>query len=102
MWQSNKIGNIYNLFDVQGALLLTEVLKEREAQLELKRLKEAASEGQDLEWVEQAQREYEEGILRDQQDAAKRIEKAHRNASFQKAQSVSPSNTFLKDNYYCR
>lgn len=44
----------------QSALLFTEVLKEREAQLELKRLKEKAAEGRDKEYLEKWQREYED------------------------------------------
>ncbi len=73
-------------FFCQGALLLTEVLKEREAQLELKRLKEAALAGQDQDWLEKARREYEESILRDQNEAQKRMLRMKDTASFQKAQ----------------
>ena len=61
-------------------------MKEREAQIELKRLKEKASAGQDKEWLELARREYEEGILKDQDQARQRIGKAGETASFQKAQ----------------
>lgn len=70
----------------QSALMLTEVLKEREAQLELKRLKEQASHGKDREWLEQAQREHEEAIRQDQAKAAGRIIAAADNQKFLKAQ----------------
>jgi len=69
-----------------GALLLTEVLKEREAQLELKRLKEKALEGQDNDWLEKARKDYEEGILRDQEQARKQIAQLKDTAKFQTAQ----------------
>lgn len=69
-----------------SALMLTEVLKEREAQLELKKLKEKANEGQDKEWLAKATREYEEGIKTDQAKAANRIKAAKDNASFQLSQ----------------
>ncbi|XP_046568387.1 coiled-coil domain-containing protein 173-like [Haliotis rubra] len=69
-----------------GALLLTEVLKEREAQLELKQLKERASEGKDQEWLELQRREYEEGIQKDHAKAAARIAAASETAAFQTAQ----------------
>ena len=65
---------------------MTEVLKEREAQIELKRLKEKASAGKDREWLDLARHEYEEGTLKDQDEARERIRKASENASFQKAQ----------------
>ena len=67
-------------------MVLTEVLKEREAQIELRRLKEKASAGKDNEWLHLARREYEEGILKDQDEARERIHKAADTASFQKAQ----------------
>jgi len=69
-----------------GALLLTEVLKEREAQLELTRLKEGAVARQDKEWLEIARRDYEEGILRDQAQAGKSIKLTRDHADFQKLQ----------------
>ena len=67
-------------------MLLTEVLKERDAQLELMKLKEKANEGKDKEWLERARKEYEEEILRDQDAAAQRIKASRENAAFQKAQ----------------
>ncbi|XP_074659514.1 cilia- and flagella- associated protein 210-like [Tubulanus polymorphus] len=69
-----------------GALLLTEVLKEREAQLELKSLMSKADEGRDREWLEQTQREMEHGIREDQQAALQRLVKRKDCADFQKAQ----------------
>ena len=66
--------------------MLTEVLKEREAQLELKRLKEQASVGKDKEWLERARQEYEEAIRIDQAKAADRIVAAGENQQFLKAQ----------------
>lgn len=53
--------------------MLTEVLKEREAQIELKRLQEKASEGKDAEWLKLAKREHENAILHDQEKAKERI-----------------------------
>ena len=68
--------------------MLTEVLKEREAQIELKKLKESASAGKDKEWLERSRRGYEDGILRDQEEAVKRMQKLKITADFQKAQYV--------------
>ena len=59
---------------------------EREAQLELKRLKEQASVGKDKEWLERARQEYEEAIRIDQAKAADRIIAAGENQQFLKAQ----------------
>ncbi|XP_060553680.1 cilia- and flagella- associated protein 210-like [Ruditapes philippinarum] len=84
-----KTQQYYQTDRVKGfhsALMLTEVLKEREAQLELKRLKEQASHGKDKEWLEIAQREYEEAIRLDQTKAAERIIAAAENQGFLKAQ----------------
>lgn len=66
--------------------MLTEVLKEREAQLELKRLKEHATQGKDKEWLERARQDYEEAIRVDQAKAAERIVAAADNQKFLKAQ----------------
>ena len=70
----------------QSALQLTEVLKERDAQLEFKQLKEAAMQGKDKAYLEQAQRDLEEAIRRDQEEAQKRIIAAKQNKGFIKAQ----------------
>lgn len=69
-----------------GALLLTEVLKERDAQLDLKRAREAAMEGNDMELFLRAQRELEEGILADQEKALKRMQDRKANSEFQTQQ----------------
>lgn len=90
-----KLTNLIILFIcLQSALMLTEVLKEREAQLELKRLKEQASHGKDKEWLEIAQREHEEAIRLDQTKAAERLINAAENQSFLKAQYVVLSHIF--------
>jgi flagellar biosynthesis/type III secretory pathway protein FliH len=81
--------------------MLTEVLKEREAQLELKRLKEQASHGKDKEWLEIAQREYEEAIRLDQTKAAERIIAAAENQGFLKAQYVLSVFYSLIRKLYC-
>ena len=60
-------------------------MKEREAQLELKRLR-ASNTDLDKEQLAQARREYEEAVLRDQAAAAERRQKAMSCADFQKAQ----------------
>ncbi|ESP01910.1 hypothetical protein LOTGIDRAFT_225029 [Lottia gigantea] len=69
-----------------GALLLTEVLKEREAQIELKKVKKQAIAGKDEDWLRLAQQEYEEGIRRDQEKAATRIKNTLETRSFQQLQ----------------
>ena len=66
--------------------MLTEVLKEREAQLELKRLQAQASEGQDKEWLDKARQEHELAIRQDQEQAYKRIKASKENQHFLKAQ----------------
>ncbi|XP_070566721.1 cilia- and flagella- associated protein 210-like [Ptychodera flava] len=69
-----------------GALLLTEVLKEREAQIELKRAKERASAGKDKELLARHQRELEMGILEDQAKALRAIEEKRKIQGFQREQ----------------
>ena len=71
---------------IQSALQLTEVLKERDAQLELKRLRAAAGKDVDAQYKAIEQQEYEKGVLRDQQEAAERMQKARQNIGFVKAQ----------------
>lgn len=73
---------------LQSALQLTEVLKERDAQLEFRQLKEAAAQGKDRAYLEQQQRDLEEAIRRDQLEAQKHIEAAKKNTKFVKAQWV--------------
>jgi hypothetical protein len=62
------------------------VLKEREAQLELKRLMELGGKDKDKDFVERARRDYEEAILKEQDAAMDRIRQARETAAFQKAQ----------------
>lgn len=84
-----KTQQYYQTDRVKGfhsALMLTEVLKEREAQLELKRLQAQANEGKDKEWLDKARREHEEAIRLDQEQAFGRIMAAKTNQNFLKAQ----------------
>ncbi len=74
------------LFKFQGALVLTEVLKEREAQLELKRLRSAATAGKDMEWAMKEKQEVEEANRREQEKALKRLEMHREAADVQRAQ----------------
>ena len=70
-------------------MLLTEVLKEREAQLELKKLREQGLIGQDKELWEKHQRELNELKRIEEEEKMKvRLEKLN-TAEFQKAQSVT-------------
>lgn len=62
--------------------MLTEVLKEREAQVELAKLKAEAAKGQDKELLEQTRREHEHALLREQNAAYKRMQAAKENAGF--------------------
>ena len=72
----------------QSALLQVEVLKERDAQLELKKLKEQAFKGQDDQWLQLAQQQHEQAILDDQKEAIERIHGVKETAEFQKRQYV--------------
>lgn len=71
---------------LQSALQLTEVLKERDAQLEFNQLKKAANQGMDRAYLEQAQRDLEEAIRNDQMKAQQQIVAAKTNKEFIKAQ----------------
>lgn len=77
---------VYFPYLLQSALLLTEVLKEREAQIELKKLREQALGGNDTEFDELYRRNYEEWVIRDQEEAQKRRDEAKKTQHFQKAQ----------------
>ncbi|XP_078572432.1 cilia- and flagella- associated protein 210-like [Branchiostoma floridae x Branchiostoma japonicum] len=66
-----------------GALLLTEVLKERDAQVELKQAKERANQGKDKELLRKFQEDRERAILEDQMAARKRYEERATVANFQ-------------------
>ena len=70
----------------QGALLLSETLKERDAQIELKRVREMALAGEDAHWLEQIERTRENEVLNDQKLARERIDRMTDAARFQKAQ----------------
>ena len=70
----------------QSALQLTEVLKEREAQIELKRLKDKANTGKELEFLQHERREYEKSIKEDQAKAMERILAAQDTRHFQTSQ----------------
>ncbi|KAK3104153.1 hypothetical protein FSP39_024871 [Pinctada imbricata] len=79
-YQTDRVKNFHS------ALMLTEVLKERDAQLELKKLKELASQGKDKEWYDKARREYELAIIQDQDRARNRIHAAKETQQFHVAQ----------------
>ncbi|XP_033639467.1 coiled-coil domain-containing protein 173-like isoform X1 [Asterias rubens] len=66
-----------------GALLLTEVLKEREAQINLKDRKDAAMAEKDKGLLARYQRELEEGILEDHKKAVKSLKERKQVAEFQ-------------------
>ena len=80
------INSVFFYINFQGALLLTEVLKEREAQIELKNAREAANQGKDKELLKRHERELEEGILADQEKAVGRLRARKDIAEFQKSQ----------------
>ena len=67
-------------------MVLIEVLKERDAQVELNRLRKAASAGKDRDLLLKAQQELEEGIKHDQEMAIKRMKNNRETADFQMAQ----------------
>ena len=67
-------------------MVLTEVLKERDAQVELNRLRKAASAGKDRDLLLRAQQELEEGIKHDQEKAMERMKNNRETADFQIAQ----------------
>uniref|UniRef100_H2Z1I6 Trichohyalin-plectin-homology domain-containing protein n=1 Tax=Ciona savignyi TaxID=51511 RepID=H2Z1I6_CIOSA len=69
-----------------GALLLTEVLKERDAQVELKKQKNAQSLGKDGELLKHYRAEYERGIQEDQKKAAQRYEERKKVSDYQAMQ----------------
>lgn len=69
-----------------GALMLTEVLKEREEQIKLKKARARANAGKDIEIRKKHDRELEEGVLQDQKKALKAIQEKKIVSEFQKAQ----------------
>lgn len=70
-----------------GALLLTEVLKERDAQVELKKQKVANEKGKDTELLKFYRLQYENGIRRDQEKARERYEMRRKVAEYQLSQA---------------
>lgn len=79
-YQTDRVKNFHS------ALTLTEVLKEREAQVELRQLKEQAMKDQDKEYLSIDREMYERSIQADQAKAKARIEEAHKTAHFQMTQ----------------
>lgn len=71
---------------LQSALTLTEVLKERDAQIELKRLKEQAMKDLNKDYLKTDRELYEKSIQADQEKARLRAEAAKRASEFQLAQ----------------
>nr|CAB3228274.1 coiled-coil domain-containing protein 173 [Phallusia mammillata] len=69
-----------------GALLLTEVLKERDAQIELKKQKEALTVGKDSELVKMYRQQFEQGIMDDQLKAKQRYEERKKVSDYQQMQ----------------
>lgn len=69
-----------------GALLLTEVLQERDAQLELKKQKIANEKGKDLEMLKYQREQHENGIRQDQAKAAERYRLRKKVAEYQQMQ----------------
>jgi len=90
-YQTDRVKNFHS------ALQLTEVLKERDAQLEFRQLKEAAAQGKDRAYLEQVQRDLEEAIRKDQYDAQQRIVAAKQNKGFIKAQVMDHLKTKVKE-----
>ncbi|XP_061413344.1 cilia- and flagella- associated protein 210 [Lethenteron reissneri] len=71
---------------LHSALQLTETLKEREAQLELKGRVESARRSRERDWVQASSREREEAQREEERRAAERAEVAARIAEAQKQQ----------------
>ncbi|KAJ8025292.1 hypothetical protein HOLleu_35464 [Holothuria leucospilota] len=69
-----------------GALLLTEVLKERELQIELKKQRKAAGGGKDKDLLLKHQKDLELGILEDHRKAMEALKNRKEVAEFQKKQ----------------
>ena len=65
---------------------MSEVLKERDTQLELKQLKTKAYMDEDKDWLEQTQKEYQDSIARVHQAALRRVQAAEDNVNFIKKQ----------------
>lgn len=65
---------------------MTEVLKEREAQIELAHLKAKASEGEEEEWLNQMNKEHEYAMQKEHSAAFRRMQAARDNQEFVKKQ----------------
>ncbi|BFY98023.1 hypothetical protein BsWGS_01063 [Bradybaena similaris] len=79
-YQTDRVKNFHS------ALTLTEVLKERDAQIELKRLKELAMKDLNKDYLKTDRELYEKSIQADLEKARLRTEAAKRAAEFQLAQ----------------
>jgi len=73
---------------LQSALLHAEALKERDVQLEIKRLKDKLSAEQDRQWYVQYKRDFEAFNDADQRQVQERRRKNMFAADYQKAQWV--------------
>lgn len=74
-------------------MLLSEVLRERDQQVEYKKRRETALQGQDKHYLEAQARERENGVRADLEAAGRRAKERNMVAKFQLAQSVD--NHFL-------
>ncbi|PVD29918.1 hypothetical protein C0Q70_09177 [Pomacea canaliculata] len=79
-YQTDRVKNFHS------ALILTEVLKEREAQIELAHLKAKASEGEEEEWLNQMNKEHEYAMQKEHSAAFRRMQAARDNQEFVKKQ----------------
>lgn len=77
---------MFHFIFTKGALLLTEVLKEREMQIELKKARKAASGGKDKDALLRHQKDLELGILEDHKKATEALKERQEIAEFQKEQ----------------
>ena len=71
---------------LQSALVLTEVLKEREAQIELKKMREASVCGENKETLAKLREAYEESLRIDREEKQRAREAKMKTVDFQKAQ----------------
>ncbi|XP_075685539.1 cilia- and flagella- associated protein 210 isoform X2 [Rhinoderma darwinii] len=77
-YQNDKVKTFHS------ALLLTEVMKERDAQIELKNKRMSMNNTQDKDTLVKLQKELEESIYNDQQKAMQRMEEHQRAADLEK------------------
>ena len=71
---------------MQSALMLTEVLKERQAQIELKKLREESECGDNKETRAKLREAYEESLRIDREEKQKARNAKIKTVEFQKAQ----------------